>query len=712
MMVTQNREKMWSLFLALPGIMLLAALISSPLSAQTDQQIWDLIRDAGSSEDYPGASRVVVFDRTRVEVEESGLAHVHKHILRKILDEQGVLGESVKRFNYDPASNMIRLESIRIFRRDGGIEEVDLSGVRDEFAPARAIYWGGRMKVISLPRLEVGDAVEIKTYKKGFEIAYLDDNIHPPFEMTGCSAVSEMRSDADPVPPRGGIAGRSEGEEEQNGSGEEEPDDSRYIPPMEGHYYDVVIFQSGHPIREKKYELILPRGKPINYQVYHGSLKSSRRFDRDKTRYAWWLEDIPPLEREPRMPALSDVATKLVLATVSSWEEKSRWFAAIHDTIFDFNDAIRKKALEITGGLDSDMEKVAALTHWAAQEIRYLGISMGEGEGYTIHPGWMIFHDRCGVCKDKAGMLITLMRSLGYEVYPALTMAGSKVEDIPADQFNHSVVAWRRKDGTYTMLDPTWVVNSTELWSSAEQEQNYVIGTPRGEDLSKTPYSPPEDHLLRIESRGEVDENGKLRGKMRIWATNYMDQRLRRYLGNHRIDHRRAYLEGWLSSISPRARLLNFSIGDREDFSSQFVVEFEYEIPRYALVSDNSVDFQLPAMALAYGNPVLLSASTSAGLEQRDYPLFIWFTQSLECDERITVPRHFQPEGDDCRISRGEEFASFEAEIDLGRQTVNNRARVLINNRLVPAEGYPGFKGVLDRVGEYAGRRVVAVRKQ
>lgn len=53
------------------------------------------------------------------------------------------------------------------------------------------------------------------------------------------------------------------------------------------------------------------------------------------------------------------------------------------------------------------MEKIAVLTHWVADNIRYAGISMGKGEGYTLHNTKMNYTDRCGVCKDIAGTLVS-----------------------------------------------------------------------------------------------------------------------------------------------------------------------------------------------------------------------------------------------------------------------------------------------------------------
>jgi hypothetical protein len=637
--------------------------------AQSDAEIRAAIAKAGDAKDNPGAAFCAVFEHTDVTVEESGLAHFRRHDLVKILTDEGAVERATLRFDYDPASNSVAVERIRVFRKEGTVENVDLAGLRDLFAPASMIYWGARMKVIGLPRLDVGDAVEVESVKKGFEIAYLD----------GPDTTSSL-------------------------------DESRYVPPMRGHFYDVVIFQDNYPIKEKRYALHMPKDKPIQYEVYNGTLASALTFDDKGTHYSWWREDIPPFKHEPRSASPSDVSTKLVLATVPSWQEKSRWFAAIHDTIYYDNPAIKAKVRELTSGLSTDVEKVAALQHWAAQEIRYSGISMGKGEGYTHHPGKMSFADRCGVCKDKAGMLITLLRSAGYEAWPALTFAGARVEEIPADQFNHSVVAWRHKDGTYTMLDPTWVPYSTELWSSAEQEQNYIIGTPWGEGLMETPYSPPEKHVLKIVSRGEVNAAGDLAGTMRITATNYMDQRLRRMVGTHKKDDLVAYIESWLAAVSPQVELVKYTAGDPLDFVHEYAVDIQYRVPRYAVAAEGGVDFASPAWKLGFGAPGLLMVASLIGPEKRENPLFFMYTQSLECDESIRLPGGLEARELEKKSAGAGEYASYTMERALAGPVLENKGTVLVKHRMVPAASYAEFRSTLKAADDYGTARVIFER--
>ena len=175
---------------------------------------------AGGPDDYPDADVLVVFDHSNIDVEPSGLSHMENHRLVKILTDQGATGASFQRLDYDPATQSITVRRVVVHRADGTAENIDLSGLTDVIAPAHAIYWGARMLGLDLPRLHPGDAVEIETYRKGFQIAYLGET-----EAT---------------------FGHSE-------------DESIFIPPMRGHFYDVVLFQATDPIIEKTYTLRTPR---------------------------------------------------------------------------------------------------------------------------------------------------------------------------------------------------------------------------------------------------------------------------------------------------------------------------------------------------------------------------------------------------------------------------------------------------------------------
>ncbi|PLX01691.1 MAG: transglutaminase, partial [Marinilabiliales bacterium] len=477
----------------------------------------DLIKKAGCSKDFPNADLLMVFDSTDVDVQESGLSYVNNHTLYKVLTTSGAKKLNIIKFGYDPLSAYIDIVGVTVYRKDGTVEKIDVSKVYDYPAPARMIYWGASEKMVEVGRLEPGDAVEVFMFKKGYTYALLYDD-----------------------------------------------EDEQYIPPMRGHYYDIVPFWSSDPLLVKYYSVAVPEEKLIQYRFYNGEAESSVLLEGDKIRYTFIKKDIMPIPRESRMVDMSDIAPKLLISTSPNWEAKSLWFYGVNEDYGSFNSTpeIDKKVGEILADAVDEMDSITLLTHWVADEIRYSGISMGVGEGYTLHSGDMNFTDRCGVCKDKAGMLITMLRAAGFESYPAMTMAGSRIDYIPADQFNHSVTVVKLKNGKYKLLDPTWVPFLRELWSSAEQQQNYLMGLPEGADLMETPISPTENHFFRITGNSEISKDGTLSGEFLLTAEGQSDAAIRRMFTGNYISEWGKSVEEELLSISPQAKIIKMDFGE------------------------------------------------------------------------------------------------------------------------------------------------------
>lgn len=142
-----------------------------------------------------------------------------------------------------------------------------------------------------------------------------------------------------------------------------------------------------------------------------------------------------------------------------------------------------------------------------------------------------------------------MLRAAGFEAYPAMTMAGSRIDYIPADQFNHCVTVVKGKaDGKYHLLDPTWVPFVRELWSSAEQQQNYLMGVPEGADLAETPVSNPSNHYLRMSGSTSIAADGTLEGDYTVTAEGQTDASVRSLFT-------RAYIADWTANVEKEVLL-------------------------------------------------------------------------------------------------------------------------------------------------------------
>ena len=626
-------------------------LFSSLAVAITGTPVKKLIKNAGGSNKYPGAGYVVIFDSTKVDMKESGLSYFNEHKLIKILDYKGAKKFNVYKYDYDPLSAYSEIKKVVIYYKNGDQKILTPDDELDYPAPAWTILWGARQKMVELGRLEAGDAFEIFLFKKGFTYALLT---------------------------------------------KDEKDDERYIPPMRGHFYDIVPFWSNTYVLKKVYEVAIPNTKKtVQYKVYNGKVDVVKKNLGQKTLYRFTLNNIKPLKKEPNMVAESDVGTKMLISTAPDWYSKSKWFCGVNEDYgsFESTPEIDAKVKEILKGATSELDSVSRLNHWVADELRYLGLSMGKGEGFTLHKGSMDFRDRSGVCKDKAGMLITMLRSAGFTAYPAMTMAGSRIDRIPADQFNHSVVVVKLSDGKWHLLDPTWVPFVRENWSSAEQQQNYLPGIPEGSDLLETPVSPPENHFVKIRAKSTLSADGTLKGEIAIEAEGQSDAALRRMFTGSDKAYWKTNLERELLVVSPQAKVVSADYGkDPYDYMSGHIkLKIAFEIPDYAIVSKDVIVYT-PLAGSGIFKRVMGELYIDTSLDKRKYPFRDRCSRSVDIEDKTTLPQGFamawKPE---LEVVEGA-AATFDGNIEQENNTLVLTENMKFNKRIYQPDEWPDYK--------------------
>ena len=625
------------------------------------QSINDLVKKAGNASSYANSDQVIIFDSTFVDMQETGLTYVVNHTLTKALTSHGALDLNVVKYGYDPLSAYVEIRKAVIHKADGRIIELDIQKVMDYPAPARAIYWGAREKMLEIGRIEPGDAVEMTMFRKGFTYALLTPD-----------------------------------------------DDEKYIPPMKGQFYDIVEFFNVNPVKSKVYQVKVPAGKPLQYEFYNGEAQSYCRFADGKIIYTFSKKEILPLRNESHMVAMSDVAPKLLVSTTIDWNAKSYWFFKVNEDYESFrsNKEIKEKVNEILKGAINEMDSVSRLTHWCADQIRYSGISMGCGEGFTLHKGSMTFTDRCGVCKDKAGMLITMLRAAGFKSYPAMTMAGSRIDYIPADQFNHCVTVVRLRDEKYHLLDPTWVPFVRELWSSAEQQQQYLMGVPEGADLKTTPISDPENHYIKIDGVAQLKNDGSLTGRISISGEGQSDATIRWLFRSNRTvwfqNVERELLRCW-----PQAKVTQVKYTDPIDYQKYNIwIAIDYSIPGFALVSGNTMMFT-PLAAAEIFKTFQGQLTFETGIKERKYAFRDRCSRLVEINESIGLPGIKKvirmPES----IANYGTTASYQGGYTLKDGSVNFSGKAIFSKRVYEAADWPEFRDAVDAQNRFAEQPVI-----
>ena len=636
------------------------------------------IKKAGTAKDYPGYNTIIVLSKKEVFVDESGYNLTTETNVTKILNENVIKSFRVLVFGYNPNTNYIQPKIIRIHKKNGDTINVDTKNILDRPGAEGIIIWGGKTKSIALPAIEVDDAIEIVSVRKGFNIAYLNDDDDINYNTS-----------IDPI--------------------SKDTDKDKFLPPMVGHYHTYEIFSSSTPIMEKIFVVHMPKTKILQYKVYNGELESAQYFNDKYITHVWKKKNIKPFKREANMVSYYNVANKVVLSTLPNWEERSKWFYKVNEPSFEVDEKIKKKVNELIKDAKNDDEKIAILTHWVADYVRYLGLNMGKGEGYTTHPAKMTFYERGGVCKDKAGVLVAMLRAAGFESYIVMTNAMTKVEKIPADQFNHAVTCIRRKDGTFQLLDPTWVPNSPELWSSLEQLQHVVIGTKEGQGLSRAPYTEPDDNQLCMSADAQIDADGNLKGTINLVAYGYPDSRFRRVLGNAPSFNKDDLFYKLITTISPQAELDNYTCSDNYDYTKPMKMKFYYKVDNYAFGGKTKY-FALPIASNFEPYALLPRFLSINNVEKRNYDIRILNTLKYCYKSTIELPKGYKIEKIPDKIKIDTKNASFQFTCGMKDGKFVSVGLLRIKNIFVKTNEYEDLKKVIESIQKIKKLRLKLVR--
>lgn len=411
---------------------------------------------------------------------------------------------------------------------------------------------------------------------------------------------------------------------------------------------DYTVFEYTTPILTLDYEISAPTALPLRHHLLRSPLSNTVSYttsplDNDRTLHRWQVRDVPRVFSEPSMPPLHTQVQRLMCSTLEDWPAVSRWYwelswPRLNATIPEMTNMVA----EITATATDRDERIRRIFTFVSQQIRYMGITDEEvAPGYEPHDVSMTFSNRYGVCRDKAALLVTLLRINGIEAFPVLIHAGAKLDpDIPLPYFNHAIVAATRypaapdSESPYILMDPT-DENSRDLLPSYLCNRSYLVATPQGDPLRISPVIPAASNMLHITSSGTADPDGTLTLHTDITFEGINDTIYRNFLVRQKPEQRRKYFEGLLKARLAGAELTDFTITPRnlQETDLPLSVQFTSRILDWPIRGDGIDVIALPWLGTTMGYVNFLLGPT--GLKERKYPL----ETSIACGvaESITI---------------------------------------------------------------------------
>lgn len=576
----------WRIFflkLILPLIFLSLAL-SCTLShlkheVAIDDEVTQLIRNVPSAESYPDAGIVYILDEDVVEVFEDGRCKDTLHMVFKILKDRGK-GHGDIEIGYNSRTETASIVYARTITPEGKIIPLNENAVK-VVTPYSSYpsYSDYKELTFSMPGVTVGSIIDYKVVKE-----------------------------------------------------EKKPD-------IERKFSDGFYFQWYNPIILSRYKVITPEDMDLENLLLNPlqGIELAPKIIREgnKMIYLWEYKNIPQIIKEESMPPVGEVAFRILVTTMNSWEEFSHWFKGKIEGKTEPDEAIKKKVAELTKNLSTSKDKMEVIFDYVKREIRYVSIGLGKS-GYEPENAKKVFENKYGDCKDKSTLLISMLRIAGipahYVLIPTSSM-GNLINDFPYPfQFNHCIVAVQN-EGKYHFLDPVYRSYPFDYLPGSDRNRNILIFDDEKIVFDKTPLAKPEENRFYDQSQIRISPDGSIEYEDKAFGFGSEEASLRSLFMDASPTKIKEALEEFIAKISPEAKLLTYTHSDPWNFKERFEATIKYSAKDYSKKAGDILTFDVPGIR---------KSCSAAGKKDRRYSIVVWNNSYKKEQVEFNVPEGYE----------------------------------------------------------------------
>jgi hypothetical protein len=615
-----------------------------PAFTQTEQQAEDIkpilseIDRAGGLLEHPDANALIIFEESETIYEESGEFISVEHSLVKVLTDKGKEMFATRKIPYHRRYTTVKVSLARLITKDGRVipvgEEFMKDGTMEETQQMNILEENFRRLSVTFPGLEVGDSLEMI-----------------------------VETQAKPL--------------------------------VQGHYNDLILFQSVEPILRKEVVINGPAAKPLRSVVRDGWLDFSEEKRGDRILYRWLAVNQPKIEQELGMVTIIDIALRVVASTFKDWQELSRYGDKLNIGKVDSDEAMKAKVAELTRDCRTKEEKIMAIFRYVSQKVRYMGSSMDLGAFIEPHQATYTFEKQYGVCRDKSILMMAMLKEIGVKSYDAMINLTRRTDpEIPIIFFEHAVCGVVMDDGRIVYMDPTLELSSS--FGETYVGGRYVLlMDPGGKDLIHVPPIPAEQNLGAIRGETKVLEDGSIQGQVKISGIGFYDYVLRSVAKQVPAFQFPMVWQQLGQNVAANLKVENVKAGEFADLAKPYEINFSFSARDYIIDAGRLALFKIPLSTQAFDLISIGIFQLLADREKRDYPIFLFAPRGCREEEVITIPPGYKIRGvpDPVQIQDGPVSLTMKASSGDNQVVFSSDFRIEVSN--LDPEGYQSLRKVV-----------------
>ena len=377
-------------------------------------------------------------------------------------------------------------------------------------------------------------------------------------------------------------------------------------------FYTEFTLRRSIPILKNTVTLKLPKSRPFEYRLQNDKTQATISETEHSKVYAWDFGSMPAFESLPFDPPLRTIVPWLGVSSMESWDDFIQWFRRISKDSDFISPAVEAKAAEIAEANPTREAKIRAAFEFVTS-LRYVAIEFGINAFRPRTPD-QVLHQRYGDCKDKANLLVALLRSMNIPANFVLINRGSTTEiEFPGWQFNHAI-AYVPNEGTGGLwLDSTDPTTAFGTISPGNFGRSALVFSDDGAEFKTVAGTGVT--TVQEEWNLDRDENGGIRGTLHQQWTGLADYQKRSELASLGPKQRVYLLTQQIGQQVPLADLTSIQVAQPADLATPMDLRAEFFSPSPALPSP-SLPFLEAFGALERDRPVEINDGQPFRYEQ------------------------------------------------------------------------------------------------
>ena len=539
-----------------------------------------------------GARYDLIDDQVRLAANSRARFH---HVVSEAITDKGIDDLSHREIEVDPSWESVvisQLDVIRDGKRVSRLRDMQVKVLQRERDLESRIYDGRKMIALDLPDIRVGDIVEF---------AYTRSGLNPVFQ---------------------------------------------------GHHAGDFDMQWQVPVAHLHRRLSSAAGLGLHVAQLTGAaapqLVQADGFD-ERT---WDAHDVPGRRVEASVPGNYNPYPWIEWSDFGSWSDVARWAERLYQAPARLSPALQAAVDDIARQSPDAGARVVAVLRLVQQQVRYLGVEIGAGTHAPSAPD-VVYARRWGDCKEKALLMVTMLRALGIEASPALVNTERRDDidrDLPnAGSFDHAI-ARVRVAGTDYWLDPTRAPQQGTLATVSQPDYARALvlngrSTALTTMRANTAAAHAREVRIDVDSRAGFDQPVTL--DVRTTYRGFSADMMRDQLGDgDRADLQRRYLNFYAGSYAGIRVAAPFDVQD--DTRANTVVVTEHYAVKDFWPEDGKGARQAALHAPEIGNELRAPDEPI-----RTMPLSLHGPQSVREQIRVQLPQAWPDRSLDRTIDNG-----------------------------------------------------------